>query len=631
MKDLAHPQTKLAADTPRQIHLRLLETTDIHGNLLPFDYYTNQPVRDYGLARVASQLKQARSECQNCLLFENGDYLQGTPLSDLAAKSPTNSDSVNPIILAMNSLGYDAAGLGNHEFNYGLDWLEQTLSKAKFPLTCANLVYTENDDHKDPFFAPFLILNRTLRDTTGESLPISIGVLGLAPPQTTQWDRYHLQGRLESRDIIETAEFYVPEMRRAGADLIIALAHTGIDAGPAKPMMENAALQLGDVSGIDAILAGHTHEVFPSDLFNSIEGVDVLKGTVNATPCVMAGSRGSHLGIIDLELTRSVNGHWSVADAKSEARPLDTSARVDDSLIQLLQPAHSATLKMASQPLGHTAEPFHTYLSFVKPCRATGIVIEAQAQEARKQLQGSEDQHLPILSASAPFKTGGRGGPAYYTEVRVGSLRLRHAADLYPFPNVLCAIRLNGAEVKDWLERSAIVFNQIQPGAPQQDLRNPDVPGHQFDMIAGIQCEIDLRQPPRFNLVGELIDPSAHRIRNLQYKGAPILQDQHFILATNNYRIAGSGPFEPVSSHRIAYLGTKLIRDILADYVSDRKDEVQPFFEGKDHWCFCDGIGAEVVYDTGPGLRRYPNEIAASGLRDLGDTDTGFARMALKL
>ncbi len=624
----------IQTDNTVRVMLRILETTDVHANLLPYDYYTNQPVTGYGLALTASLIRAAREDCPNTLLFDNGDYLQGTPISDLTAVAATHEKSVHPAILAMNALNYDAANIGNHEFNFGLDWLQTALKGADFPVTCANLLHNPQAASRppEPLFPPYLLLDRDVQDEAGRMFTLCIGVIGLAPPQITTWDRYHLHDIVQSLDMVKTARKLVPEMRAKGADIVIALAHTGIDTGPAHPMMENAAFHLGAVPGIDAILAGHTHEVFPPGDHLANDGVETEQGTLNGTPTVMAGARGSHLGIVDLALERDGTSHWTVTSVKTKAAPLSKGTTVDPQLNRLLTPVHEATLKLTSRPLGHTAQPLHSYLSLVGRDAATRLVTQAQAKAVSHLLRGSPDEGTPILSASAPFKSGGRAGPAYYTDIPAGPLCLRHAADLYSFPNLLCALRLTGAEIRDWLERSAIAFRQITAGQPDQMLLEPHIPGHHFDSIDGLTYQIDLSAPPRYSLSGAVLDETATRIRNVRYQGHPIDDEQVFILATNNYRAFGGGSFPVAHPDQVALTAGRLLRDKVADYISsldglpgDAIDVRPPI------WQFCPMPGTGVLFDTGPGLRAYPDEIDAIGAHDLGDTKAGFMRLSIPL
>lgn len=613
------------AASETRLSLRILATTDMHANLLPYDYFTDRPVNGHNLARVATLIAGARAERRDCLLFDNGDFLQGTPLSDLLAQEQGDKDETHPVILAMNALGYDAVGLGNHEFNFGLSWLEHTLERAQFQVTCANLLRADGT----ALFPPYLLLRRGLCDTEDNLHQLTIGVIGLTPPQTTTWDRIHLEGRIESRDMVETARHYGPEMRAAGADLVIALAHTGFSSGPYRPMMENAAAHLGTIPEIDVILAGHAHQVFPPDQYSGLLCAEAPPGMLHQTPMVMAGAHGSHLGVVDLDLVRSGTGRWQVRDARSSALRVDAAGPVDATLGKVLRPAHQRTLALIRRPIGHARHPLHSYLALATPCAATALVTRAQAHAVRRLLRGTVDEGLPIISASAPFKTGGRGGPQHFTDVPPGPLRVHHAADLYPFPNMLSAVRLTGAELADWLERAAILFNRIIPGKAGQFLINPLIPGHNFDMIDGLTYQIDLNHPPRYDLSGRLIHPDAHRITSLHHAGQEVQADQVFVLATNNYRVSGGGPFVAVDSDRMIHSGHTPLRTIVAEHIEDAGADFK--LPDPAQWRFCPMSGTEVLFDTGPGVRTYPEALLRAKARDLGNTPDGFVRLAISL
>lgn len=620
--------------TPPRLRLRLLETSDVHANLLPFDYFADRGDQPYGLARVATLIREARIEAANTLLFDNGDFLQGTPISDLTAQPGRGWTGPHPVITAMNALGYDAATLGNHEFNFGLNWLHSSLTSANFPVVCANALTRPGATplQDETLLPPCVMLKRQYRDSSGQIHALKIGVIGLVPPQITTWDQFHLQNRLTSRDMIETARAHVPALRARGAELIVALAHTGIAPGPARPNMENAALQLGAIGGIDAILAGHTHQVFPQPGGPKAPGIDHTAATLNGTPAVMAGFRGSHLGVLDLTLTKR-NGRWQVTHHRAEARavtPPGATAPVpaDPGLCQTVQNTHNQTRQIAAKPLGRTKTALHSYLALLRCDPSVRLVTEAQRRAVQNQLQSTPHQHLAILSASAPFKTGGRGGPHYYTDIPAGPLTLRNAADLYPFPNTLCALRLTGAELLDWLERAASTFNRIVPGKEDQPLCNPATPGHAFDVIQGLSYRIDLAPPARFDASGTLAAPSARRIRDLAHKGQPLDPHAEFILATNNYRAFGGGPYPAWPQDRIVLASQRQVRDIVADHIRHNGTtgaDTPPI------WSFIPIPGASVSFETGPGIRAHHEELDQLGLTDLGETATGFTRLRMAL
>ncbi len=623
----------------RHVWLRLLSTTDVHAHLLPYDYDRNTEVPDFGLARTATLIETARAEAPQTVLFDNGDFLQGTPLSDARARETGAGDTCHPVIAAMNSLGYAAVGLGNHDFNFGLDWLDHTLSDAQFPVVCANVVTAPGPDAPGPdttLRAPFVILDTEVRDNHGAGHRLKLGVIGFVPPQVTMWDHTYLHGRVHARDIVETARAYVPVMRAQGADVVVALAHTGIAPGPARPGMENAALALAEVAGIDAIIAGHTHQIFPdpelaSKLTPPTADIDHNQGTLGEVPAVMAGYRGSHLGVLDLRLTPS-DGAWRVTAHRSQVRPVHPAGAAavpaEPKLCALAQTAHRAALDHNAEELGRSGQPMHSYLAQVRACPALAPVLAAQKAALSAALARRPEAALPILSASPPFRTGGRAGPQAYTDIPAGPLERRHVSDLYPFPNTLVGLKLTGAEIEDWLERAASCFRQVHPGLRCQLIWDHAFAGHAFDTVSGVTYRIDLTRPARYNAKGALRDKGARRIVDLRLQGAPLLADQDVVLATNSFRAFGGGPYQRTASPRVIHRGDRQIKDLLAEHLRHTPEDPSGIAET---WSFVPVAGASVLFETGPGLRAHPGDLCQIGATDLGDSEDGFMRLDIPL
>ncbi|MBC7131795.1 MAG: bifunctional 2',3'-cyclic-nucleotide 2'-phosphodiesterase/3'-nucleotidase [Roseovarius sp.] len=611
--------------------MRILATSDVHGHILPQDYFTGRRDTPAALARLATLVARARAEggAANCLLLDNGDFLQGTPLSDLTARPGQGWRGRHPVIRAMNLMGYDAAALGNHEFNFGLDWLSEVLTQADFPVLCANAVRARGATPvgDTPFLPPVTMLTRHLSATDGRRHPIRIGLIGLTPPQVAVWDHAHLGGRISTRDIVETARAWVPELRARGADLVIALAHTGIDPGPDRPGMENAARALARVPGLDAIIAGHSHRVFPGPEHLRTPGADIVRATLHGVPCVKPGFGASHLGQIDLHLCRETGG-WRVtghAVALRAARGVAPWPRMGRALAR----AHAHTLRLTERRLAETRAPLHSYLALVRDDPGLALVNAAQAAALAEAIRDTPHAALPLLSASAPFKTGGRGGPDHFTDIPAGPLRLRNIADLYGFPNTLCGLVVTGAELRDWLERAAICLARLTPGVAGQNLLDPAIPGHVFDVIAGLRYVIDVNVPPRYDLTGALIAPAARRIRELCHRGRPVADEDRFVIATNSYRAWGGGPFPALAGGgRLIHESRRPIRDLLAAHVAAR-GAIVPAAQGT--WRLAPLPGTHAQIATGPGLRAYPEEIAALGAEDLGLDEQGFLRLSLPL
>ncbi|NDW48008.1 bifunctional 2',3'-cyclic-nucleotide 2'-phosphodiesterase/3'-nucleotidase [Ruegeria sp. PrR005] len=622
-----------------QAHLRIMETTDLHVHVYPYDYYADKPIDTVGLSRTAALIQSIRDESTNSLLIDNGDFLQGNPMGDYIAYERGMAEGDNhPIITAMNTLGFDGSTLGNHEFNYGLDFLTKSLAGANFPVVCANIAREAGSSPREDktLLPPYVILDREVIDGDGTPHPIRIGLIGFVPPQVMSWDRRHLENNVVARDIVDTARAYVPQMKEQGADIIIALCHSGIGEANHVDGQENAAIPLAAVDGIDAILTGHHHRVFPGPQYEGTAGVDSTAGTIMGKPATMGGFWGSHMGLIDLMLERD-GGAWRVVAHTAEARAI-SKRNEDRSITPLVESVakveeaasaeHEATLAYVRRPVGKTDAALHSYFALVADDPSVQIVSIAQTWYIGEMMKGTEHEGLPILSAAAPFKAGGRGGPQYYTDVPVGDVAIRNVADLYLYPNTVRAVRVNGAQLRGWLERSAGIFNQITPGEADQVLLNPDFPSYNFDVIDGVTYQIDLSQPSRFSAKGEMANPEAQRIVNLSFNGKPVTDDMEFVIATNNYRASGGGNFPGASPDTVIFEGPDTNRDVIVRYIVEQ-GTINPSADA--NWSFAPLPGTSVLFDTGPAAAQYAEGLKGVKIEAAGDGPDGFARFRIAL
>jgi 2',3'-cyclic-nucleotide 2'-phosphodiesterase / 3'-nucleotidase len=615
------------------VKLRIMETTDIHVNLANYDYYQDTVTDKYGLAKTSSLIKQARTENPNNLLFDNGDLIQGNPLGDYVAKEdPLQDGETHPVYKAMNLLNYDTGNIGNHEFNYGLDFLETSLKGSNFPYVNAN-VYVDDKDN-DPtndenYFEPYQILDRTVVDADGEQHAIKVGVIGFVPPQIMQWDKGNLEGKVIAKDIIETANKFVPEMKSKGADIIVAIPHSGIGTVTSEGMEENATYDLSKVEGINAILFGHSHGVFPSESYKDIEGVDLTKGTINGVPSVMPGSWGDHLGLVDLELELK-DGKWNVinslASTRSILNPDGTSAvEADQAILDAIKEDHDATVEWVRSAVGTTTAPINSYFALVEDDPSVQIVTNAQKWYVEKYIEGTEYDGIPVLSAGAPFKAGTRSNPDYYTDIPAGEIAIKNVSDLYLYPNTLQAVLLTGADVKEWLEMSAGQFHQIDPAkTEEQNLVNGEYRSYNFDVIDGVTYEIDVTKPSKYDAEGVLVNKDSSRIKNLQFDGKPIDPNQQFIVATNNYR--ASGKFPGVKGSEIIIKSPDENRNVIIDYIMEKKT-IDPKADG--NWSFAPVNGnVNAVFETSVKAQDYIKD--SSTYTFLGKQDNGFGKYSIK-
>ncbi|WBA08409.1 bifunctional 2',3'-cyclic-nucleotide 2'-phosphodiesterase/3'-nucleotidase [Salinivibrio kushneri] len=592
------------ADT---INLRVIETTDIHTNVMDYDYYKNKPSQKIGLVRAATVVKQARDEAKNALLVDNGDLIQGSPMGDYMASKGIKPGEVHPVYKAMNLLDYEVGNIGNHEFNYGLAFLKESINDANFPYINANVFDAETGEH---YFDPYLIKDYQLQDEDGDTHTIKVGYIGFVPPQIMTWDKANLEGKVIAKDIKQTAEKLVPEIKAKGADVVVAIPHSGISQAPYKAMAEDSVYYLTDVDDIDAIAFGHSHAVFPGEDFANIPGADIEKGTINGVASVMAGRWGSHVGVIDLALEQ-VDGQWQVTDSNAHARPIFDRANnkalveADEAMLDAVEADHKATQDFVNQPIGKANDVMYSYLALLQDDPTVQIVNLAQQDYVERMIQGDPDlADLPVVSAAAPFKAGGRkNDPSNFTEVEAGQLTFRNAADLYLYPNTLVALKVSGAELTQWLECSAGQFNQIDPNADQpQSLINWDgFRTYNFDVIDGVEYQIDVTQPARYDGDCNEVNPEASRIVNLTYQGEPVDPEQTFLVATNNYRAYGA-KFPGTGSDHIAFAAPDENRTVVANYISRvSEEEGQVTVSADNNWSIAPIKGDAVVsFETSP-------------------------------
>jgi 2',3'-cyclic-nucleotide 2'-phosphodiesterase len=616
-----------AADAGSSLKLRIMETTDIHTNLVPYDYYKDAVSNTVGLARTANLIKAARADAKNAFLVDNGDLIQGTPLGTYKALvAPLKSDEVHPVYKAMNLLGYDVATLGNHEFNYGLDYLDQALKGANFPYVSANVYIDDKDGNPDNDvnrFEPYKIISKKVVDESGQEQTLKIGVIGFVPPQITQWDKTWLDGKVITKDIAATAEKFVPKMKVDGADIIIALAHTGFNGNAqANTNAEDAVLLLSKVPGIDAITFSHTHKVFPAADEKSLDslfkdasgkvyaGIDNAKGTINGVAAVQAGYGGSNLGIIDLTLEKQ-DGKWKVASSQSSTKAIyDSVAKKplvesDQAIVDAVKDEYEATIKYANNPIGTTTAPIHSYFALVQDDPSVQIVTNAQKWYVESYIKQNLPQYkdTPILSVGAPFKAG-RNGVEEFTEIKAGPLAIKSAGDLYLYDNTLKAIMVKGSVVKEWLEMSAGKFNQIDPNKmEEQALLNPSFQVYNFDVIDGVTYQVDVTKPAKYKIDGTINDASSSRILKLNYKDKPIDPNQDFIVVTNNYRASGGGNFPGVKDSKYIIDAPDENRQILMNYISTNK-EINPSID--NNWSIAPIFGeVRVTFTSSPKAAEY--------------------------
>ncbi|MGW4236608.1 bifunctional metallophosphatase/5'-nucleotidase [Streptomyces sp. NPDC004749] len=529
----------------------VMGTTDLHGNVFNWDYFTDKEFddaahNDVGLAKISTLVERIRREKgrQNTLLIDAGDTIQGTPLSYYYAKvDPITArrGPVHPMARAMNAIGYDAAALGNHEFNYGIPLLRKFEEQCDFPLLGANALDAKT---LRPAFAPYVI--KKLRTPFGRE--VRVAVLGLTNPGIAVWDKANVQGKMTFPGLEEQAARWVPKLRSMGADVVFVAAHSGTSGtssyGDQIPHVENAAALVAErVPGIDAILVGHAHaEVAERRVVNKESGREV----VLSEPLKW----GQRLTVFDVELVWE-RGRWSVESLGSRVLNSNT-VEEDRKVTRLLAEEHGEVVAYVNQVIGTSTAAMSTADAPWRDEPVIDLINHVQTETVKAALAGGEWAALPVLSQASCFsRTAG---------VPAGEVTIRDAAALYPFENTLEARLLTGAQIAAYLEFSARYYVTTAAGAPVDTakLTNADgIPDYNYDAVSGLTYEIDIARP------------AGSRIVNLRFEGKEVDPAARFVLAVNNYRASGGGNFPHVAAAQQVWANSEEIRNTIIAWVRE--------------------------------------------------------------
>ncbi|WP_085522560.1 bifunctional metallophosphatase/5'-nucleotidase [Tuberibacillus sp. Marseille-P3662] len=495
-----------------EITLTILETSDVHGNVFPINYGTNQHA-DVGLAKISTLIKQEKAKNEATLVLDNGDVIQGTPFTYHYARMNNNQE--NPMTLAMNQIGYEASVFGNHEFNYGRDLLDRTVQASQFPWLAANIV---DDTTGEPFYGqPYII----------KTFPsgLKVAVLGLTTQYIPNWEQQdHIQG-MEFKDVVVTAKTWVPYIKEQETpDVMIISYHGGferdLDTGEATEKLtgENQGYQLcQEVEGIDILLTGHQHRL-------------IADQTINGVTVLQPGNNGIVLGKVIVDLAHD-GDKWKIVDTQSQL--LSTGGvNPDQTILETVTSYEQATQAWLDQPIGTIKGDMvvHDPLAI----RLQDNPLIEFINQVQMDVAGVNISHTALFNNDSP------GFPSHVT--------MRDVVSNYIYPNTLQVIRISGQDIKDALEQSATYFKQYNGSDIEINERftTPKPQHYNYDMWEGIDYTIDIRRP------------EGERITQLDYQGAPVQMNETYDVVMNNYRAGGGGDY-------LMYKDKPVIKDIQTD------------------------------------------------------------------
>lgn len=529
------------ARSTQPVDLVVATTTDVHGRITAWDYYANQSDAIRGLTRAATIVDSVRAANPGrVILLDAGDLLQGNPLAYVAAKVST--DRANPVIAAMNAMSYDASAIGNHEYNYGVPYLDSAVRQARFPFLSANIYRL--DPAGVHAYRPWTIIDRA---------GIKVGVVGATTPGVTLWDAENIRGRLRFGDIVLAVRQAVQEVRGAGADVVLVAVHSGLDEPSSYDTVttgvpsENVAARLArEVPGIDLVLYGHSHK-------------EVRGTTIGQTLLIQPKNWATSVDVAHLTVSR-VGGQWQVTEKRSDL--VQTAGHAENSAVLAATDAiHRETVAYVTTPIGSAPERWSADSARVKDTPLIDFILETEREAA-----GSD------LASTAAFSTDATMG--------TGPITISRVAQLYPYDNTLRAVRITGRQLRDYLEFSSRYYKTVSsPTAPLET--DPKIPGYNFDIVSGVDYTIDVSRPVGF------------RIIRLDYKGAPVRDTDTFTMALNNYRQTGGGGYSMLSGAPVVYDKQQEIRQLLIDEVR-RRGVLRQADYFTPNWQLVRGPGLEI-------------------------------------
>jgi len=518
--------------------LTLLHTSDLHGSVLPWDDFRNQPA-DGSLAQVATLTRQIRDEADRpVLVLDSGDTIQGTPFEQFPH---IRWSEASPTIAAMNLIGYDAMAVGNHEFNFGLEVLRRAENQADFPFLSANVV---DESNSVPVFPTYMVI---------EAGDVRVGVVGLVTPNIPGWERPEHYRGLVFRPMDEVAREQVRHLRdKEDCDLVVVLAHTGFersldDGSGGGTDVEDFAWRLSQIPGVDVLLTGHTHEDIPPRELN---------GTIVSQP----KARARLLTRIDLELERQ-DENWRIASWEGRNLPLK-SVTPDPAIQEAMADLHDRVVEALDGPVGRVSDPVSVAGCRLRDCAALDLIHQVQLEAS-----GADLSLASLLTDRTP-------------DLPAGPVTWRWIYAFYVYPNTLAKVTVTGAEIKDILEHAARYYNGLDcdPDGGCTLLTDPAIPHYNVDSMAGVSYRVDPTQP-----VG-------HRVRDLRIHGRAIDTNRKFTLVCNNYRAAGGGGFPHLAQAEPVWRSSEEMTDLIGDFIA-RSGSWQP--EIDNNWWIGPAVTAE--------------------------------------
>ncbi|MBM1633323.1 5'-nucleotidase C-terminal domain-containing protein [Sulfitobacter mediterraneus] len=591
----------------RSVGLRILATTDLHLQLHGYDYHADRQGPHFGLAGLAPQITTAREEAERmgmaCVLLDNGDFLQGGAMGTWLANRPVTA--AHPLVKTMNTIGYDAIGLGNHDLDFGLPYLNALAEHLNMPLVASNL----RGPTTSALYRSAIVSARLPSHGTPPAAALRVGVISVLPRGTDQWNANVLSGQATVQDYHKAVERAAPALRSAGAHVVVLLAHMGRQEFHTGTASDPA---LASLRGIDAIVLGHTHESFP--LSKSACSPNSPAGRIAGRPAIMPGHHGSHLGVLDITLQAGSDNQWRVCAHQAELR--ENTSRPCEKLLSASAQAHGLVQRHLRQPVGRLQRRMHNYFSFAAPTQICALLAQAKRAAILDQIRGTANAALPLAIAVSAQTAGGRNGADNFVEVAPGPFLRRDLNAPCPHDNEIWALRVTGREIRGWLEQAAAVFQRLQACEPDQNLLHPGTAPFHFLTLYGLRYEIDPTKP------------LGARISDLRCDQGPLAPKDSVVLVTDHFRAGGGGGYPALDPKNVILRHAANLHAAVQDSLTGNILEEDPLVRP---WKLKPSQSVKAILNTSPRARLHLQDIAHLKPEDCGTSEDGFAKIRLSL
>lgn len=437
-------------------NLRIVFTTDLHGQINNIDYSKGAAFPTGGLAKANTLIKKAREEvgASNTMTFDLGDVMYDYTTDYIY---DTDEKVIQPIYQAMATIGYDAITLGNHDFEYTLPYIQNQLKSAGLEdkVVVSNV---KDANTGQSIWNENKIIEKTLTTEQGKSLTVKVGIIGETIP-TLSKKRCDYTGVLVGEDIVASVQKQTQTLKAQGADIVVVIAHSGVGEETPAQMDDNVGYALTKIDGVDVVLCGHKHAYFSADgttKYDSYPGVDTKTGLVNGKNLVMVAHSGRAIGMVDLTLS----GGKQIVDRKSEIRKVKKATQQDDAISNFMGTWSDTFIADSSQILCEmdSSTRLQNYFGTLEDDGVIQLLNDIGITYGMyyKNIEDSTYQNLPVVSAARYSKYGAGSGEDYY-DISDNFTR----ADLYQIMNYrvqLWRYVVTGDQLKEWLEWSASAY-----------------------------------------------------------------------------------------------------------------------------------------------------------------------------